>query len=288
MSDRGFLTLGINTDLDKVKYSYALALSIKQSDPSAEVCLVVDKNATDAVPKKYLHAFDYITELPFGNTAYKDGYHGANFWQMLHCSPFNETVYVDYDTIFNKVDCGLLWDTFSEHEVAIPCLARTYRNYHTNKFHSFEIEQEYNLPKLYNSLFYFKRDSKLAIDWFKMADPVFQNWRDAYSAVFKDKKPGTFNKNILANLVTHLLDVEADVAVAVDNYYDLDNKSQWMWNEDIPTDWTKMLNSWYTDDQQLIIENSIISNGIIHYRDENFLTKEIIDVIRTKANIDSK
>jgi hypothetical protein len=61
-----------------------------------------------------------------------------------------------------------------------------------------------------------------------------------------------------------------------------------MWNDDIPADWTKMLNSWYTDDQQLIVENSAISNGIVHYRDENFLTKEIIDVIRTKANIDSK
>ena len=99
MGSKGFITIGIDTDLDNVKYSYALALSIKSCDPKAEVCLVVDKNKADLVNKKYLHAFDYITELPFGNTAHKDGFHGVNFWQLLQCTPFDETIYLDYDTI---------------------------------------------------------------------------------------------------------------------------------------------------------------------------------------------
>ena len=55
MGSKGFITIGIDTDVDNVKYSYALALSIKQCDPEAEVCLVVDANKADLVNKKYLH-----------------------------------------------------------------------------------------------------------------------------------------------------------------------------------------------------------------------------------------
>jgi hypothetical protein len=288
MGSKGFITIGIDTDVDNVKYSYALALSIKGCDPKAEICLVVDKGKSNLVNKKYLHAFDYITELPFGNTAHKDGFHGANFWQLLQCTPFDETIYLDYDTILLNIDLPLLWDMLEFYDVAVPSYAKTFRGIPLNLRSLFEIESAYGLPHLFNNMFYFKRESKLAIEWFKMADAVFQNWRDVYTDMFKDKKPMSFNKNVLANAVTYLLDVEKDVAVHIFNLYDLDNRSQWFWNEDVPADWTKMLNSWYTDDNCLIIENSMISNGIIHYRDENFLTLEITDVITAKLNNSSK
>lgn len=288
MGSKGFITIGIDTDVDNVKYSYALALSVKRCDPEAEVCLVVDKDKANLVNKKYLHAFDYITELPFGNTAHKDGFHGANFWQLLQSTPFDETIYLDYDTILLDVDLQLLWDTFTSYDVAAPKYAKTFRGATLNPTNLFEIESAYNLPHLFNNMFYFKTESKLAIEWFKMADAVFQNWREVYTALFNDKKPNTFDKNVLANAVTHLLDVEKNIAVDIFNLYDLDNRSQWFWNEDIPTDWTKMLNSWYTDNNRLIIENSMISNGIIHYRDENFLTPEIIDAISAKINNSNK
>ena len=66
---KGFITLGIDTEQDKIKYSHALALSIKQSDPKSKFCLVVDKDYSDKVPTEYHEAFDFIVELPFGNTA---------------------------------------------------------------------------------------------------------------------------------------------------------------------------------------------------------------------------
>jgi hypothetical protein len=128
----------------------------------------------------------------------------------------------------------------------------------------------------------------LAIEWFKMADPVFQNWRDIYAKLLNDKKPSTFNKNILANIVTHLLDVNNEIHINLNNLYDLDLRSQWLWNDDIPINWTEMLNHWYTDDMNLIIENYGINKGIIHYRDKTFLTEDILDVIRTKINSNSR
>jgi len=286
--NRGFVTIGIDTDKDQIQYSYALALSIKLCDPKAEVCLVVDKEKSDDVPTKYHHAFDYITELPFGNTGYEDGFHGSNFWQLQYASPFEETIYLDNDILVNRVNLDTLWDTFSNYDVAVSSVAQTYRNFPMHKHNIFEIENTYELPELYNSVFYFKRDSALAIEWFKMADPVFQNWREVYKVLFKDKKPDSFNKNVLCNAVHHFLDVEKEVTCDIDNLFDLDLRSQGLWHVDIPEQWTEMLNSWYTTEGRLIIENSAIESGIIHYRDRKFLNKEVLDVIRSKAGISNQ
>jgi hypothetical protein len=273
---RGFITIGIDTDLDKVKYSYTLALSIKNSDPTAEVCLVVDKDKSDLVPKKYFDAFDYIVELPFGNTGHKDGFHGSNIWQLRFCTPFEETIYLDYDTLFVNVDVPLLWEQFQDYDIAMPAIARTYRNRIANKSISFEIENSYDLPTLYSNLIYFKYDAPLANEWFKMADPIFQNWRDVYNVQFTEKKPQTFDKTILCNLVTHYLDAAKDISVVLNNFYDMHSRSQYLWNGDISVNFTDTLNYWTTPNN-IIIENSAIRSGIIHYRDEQFISKELVN-----------
>jgi len=287
MSERGFVLLAINTDHDMLQYAYTTAMSIKMSDPEASLCIVIDKGLE--LPKAYSAVFDYVTELPFGNSAYKDGFHGMNVWQMIHASPYEETIYVDFDTIFINVDCDLLWETFSNYDIAIPGYARTYRQGLLNANQNlFEYESNYDMPKLYNSLIYFKRDSKLAIEWFKMADAVLQNWREIYTNLMSEKKPPTFSKNILCNIVTHLLDVEQEVKVNINNFYDLNITSQWLWNNDVPNEWTEVLNYWFPENRKLIIENSIISSGIVHFRDLNFINEDIINEYRTKIDISSR
>jgi len=276
---RGFVILGIDTDSDQIQYGYALALSIKICDPTAEVCLVVDKDKEDLVPKQYFHAFDYITELPFGNTGHDDGFHGSNVWQLIHCTPFDETIYLDYDTLFLNVDVDLLWEQFENYSIAMPALARTYRNTFVNKSTLFDIEANYQLPALYNQLIYFTNDDT-ALEWFKMADPVFQNWREVYNNTFNEIKPQSFDKNIICNLVTGFLDMSRDCSIVLNNFYDLHTRSQDLWNNEQSENWSEVLNSWYSDSNGLLIENSLIRSGIVHYRDEQFLTKEIINDLR--------
>lgn len=281
---RGFVTLGIDTDRDQIKYSYALALSIKTSDPTAEVCLVVDKDKSDLVPQQYYHAFDYITELPFGNTGHADGYHGSNIWQLFHCTPFDETIYVDYDTLFLNVDVDLLWEQFENYDLAFPAYARTYSNTLGNKAELFKTEANYQLPQLYSQLFYFNRDSTMVQEWFKMADPCFQNWRELYDATFTELKPPTFNKNIICNIITHNIDCTNMVGIVLNNFYDISTHSQYLWSNDVPENWTEQFNSWFDIRNGLLVENSKIQSGIVHYRDESFITKEIIDAFRDEFN----
>ena len=85
---------------------------------------------------------------------------------------------------------------------------------------------------------------------------------------------------MLCNLVTHCLDIQKETNVIINNFYDLSISSQNLWASDLSRIWTDSLNNWYTNKQEIIIENSTISNGIIHYRDENFLTKEVINELK--------
>ena len=284
---KGFLLLGIDTDEDQIKYAYTTALSIKTCDPAASICLIVDDIEKDLI-SGYENVFDYIIELPFGNTAYKDGFHGSNIWQLREASPYDETIYIDYDTLFLNTDINQLWEILDVYDIAMPDISRSFRNQPLDRRQLFEFENHYKFPMLYSNFIYFKKDSQLAIDWFKMADPVFQNWRDVYTQLMNDKKPLSFNKNVLCNIVTHLLDATNEVSVSLNNLYDLHVHSQHLWNKDIPDNWTETLNYWFPENNRLIVENSIISSGIVHYRDEIFITEEIINEYRTNIDISSR
>ena len=90
----------------------------------------------------------------------------------------------------------------------------------------------------------------------------------------------------MCNLITHFCDVSKDVDCFVGNHYDIHSDNQGVWFDEVPDNWTEMINYWVSDNGKIQIENSIISSGIIHYTDENFLTDEVIDVYRT--NITNK
>tara|TARA_B100000902_G_scaffold21661_1_gene26020 strand:+ start:19283 stop:20206 length:924 start_codon:yes stop_codon:yes gene_type:complete len=282
---RGYITLGINTGEDNVRYCYALACSILNCDPNASITLVVDKGQSGTVPSYYEHVFDYMIELPYGNSAHKDGFHGMNLWQVFHCTPYKETIYVDYDTLFVNVDTTNLWDIMSVNKaISFPKNALSYRNFHVPPDFRHTFELQYQLPRLYYNMIYFHKDSQEAMQWFKMADPIFQHWRDVYTNTFTDRKPEDFEKNILGNITTHFMDMHDEVGIYLNNHYDLHSLSHGAFPslEEVPRNWTDMLNYWVTDNQKIQIENSIISSGIIHYSDETFLTDEVIDVFRSK------
>ena len=280
---RGFVTLGINTGEDNIRYCYALACSIKACDPNASITLIVDKGQLGNVQSFYEHVFDYMIELPYGNSAHKDGFHGMNLWQVYHATPYEETIYVDYDTLFLNVDIEDLWRTMSsKNGISVPTDALAYRNFPVPRHFRFEYEIQYKLPKFFYNLMYFDKKDETVAEWFKMADPVMQNWRDVYNHVFPNKKPEYFQKNVLGNVITHFVDHTDDIGIELNNHYDLHTLSHGVFNnpDEAPSNWTDMLNYWVTTNKKIQIENSVINSGIIHYSDETFLTDEVIDVFR--------
>ena len=63
---RGYITLGINTGEDNVRYCYALACSIKLCDPNASITLVVDKGQLgngSTIPIKSPVKLDSLNEI---------------------------------------------------------------------------------------------------------------------------------------------------------------------------------------------------------------------------------
>ena len=207
-----------------------------------------------------------------------------NLWQVYHATPYEETIYVDYDTLFVNVDTDILWKVMSQNGgISVPRQALSYRNYPIQQFPRFEYEDAYKLPQYFYNLMYFDKNSDQAREWFKMADPVMQNWRDVYGHIFPNKKPDKFEKNLLGNVITHFVDASDNINVSLNNFFDLHTSSHGAFHDpdNVPKNWTDMLNYWVTDNIKIQIENSVIGNGIIHYSDETFLTEEVVDVFRT-------
>ena len=42
-----------------------------------------------------------------------------NLWQLYHCNSYEETIYVDYDTLFTHVDIDTLWDIMNNGNISI-------------------------------------------------------------------------------------------------------------------------------------------------------------------------
>ena len=129
---------------------------------------------------------------------------------------------------------------------------------------------------------YFK-NSKSASDWFKMADPFYQNWRSVYDVYFKDKKPWSFNKNVMNNLITHSMDETENVSIVLNNFYDIDVWSSNLWNEDVSEEWTGLLNNWYKDNGEIISTKEIKTTLLELINNENkskpFTDDELADLL---------
>ena len=93
---QGYLVIAQNNANDYVRQAYALALSIKATQPNINnISLVTD----DTVPEQYLSAFDKIIPIPFGDAASSSSWKVENRWKLYHASPYDETIVLDVDML---------------------------------------------------------------------------------------------------------------------------------------------------------------------------------------------
>jgi hypothetical protein len=96
---QGYIFIGVDDDgsVENITNAYALSLSLKLADPNRETCVVVE--SFHDVPKRYEDGFDYIVELPFKRT--ESNHHDVriDFWQLYYCTPFDQTMFVDTQSI---------------------------------------------------------------------------------------------------------------------------------------------------------------------------------------------
>lgn len=268
---QGYVILGVDDTKKSVNIgcAYALGVLLKKADPSREVCVIVDK-FTD-VPKKYEAALDYIVKLPYGRTDNNHHNMYLDFWQIYHCTPFDETMFIDTYS-FAVDNIASLWDISKQNDL-IFTTAKDFRGDLLNN--DFYLPQQHNdIEKVDAGIIYFTQSDKVH-EFFSMVDVVFRNWRYLYQTKISKHTPDDFDFDLMIGMSLTMLGTQA---VQFNNY----DYTDVTYHPEL-SNWLDSLNIWVTDDFKVKI-NNYRQAGIIRYKSPKFLTNEMIRKIDAICN----
>jgi hypothetical protein len=268
---KGHVFLAQNSTVDYVRQACALALSIKkQNRQHNQTCIITN----DDIPEEYKHAFDYIVPIPWTDVAKNSEWKIENRWKIIHATPFKENIVYDTDMLLlNSNDHW--WPHLAKHELLFTSTVTDYRNnIVTSDFYRKTFTAN-NLPNLYVGAFYFKKTNK-SYEFFKWLDLLTANWKDFYQKFLPTHPQKFCSMDVNAALAVKFMDCEPQVVVNntfIPSFTHMKPALQG-WNN-VPTKWTSVLSSYFSDDCQLKVGN-VQQQGLFHYVEDEFLTADIL------------
>lgn len=269
---QGYIFLGVDDPGSDTNISCAaaLSLSIKVADQTRETCVVVNKFSD--VPKKYEKAFDYIVELPFGRSDSNHHDQYIDFWQGYYCTPFDENIFVDtYSLAIDNIES--LWHVSGLTDMAIGT-ALDFRGNATRDDSHFVVQDRNDIPAFNTGICYFTKDQESS-EFFKIADPVFKNWRDIYRDRLSEFKATDFDFTLMVNITAQLTGNEYPSPTYFD-YTDLAINFLWDPESNDSGDWFESLNLWVLTDKLAVKVNNHRQSGIVRYGNPDYMTDEMI------------
>lgn len=268
MAKQGYITLASSSDKNDLTEASLLAKSIKLNDKNREVCLVTD--SYEKLPKHVESNFDYVVELPYG--VYHNEDFEVNFWQVYYCTPFDENIYLRKQSLLLHNIDGM-WENISVNDLFFPKFTVNFKDEQRDFLYYFKCHEKNNLEKYFTDIFYFKK-SESAAEFFKILDPVMQNWRSVYTNFLKENTPEFLNLNVLINIVIKMSgynqmsnDHFKYTFLSLENV-DLDD-------HDLPEDWTGYLSCWVKDRKVKINNHQL--RDLVFYNSPTFIDEEVLD-----------
>lgn len=264
---QGYIILGVDDfgQQKNITCANSLALSIKELDPDRPVCVVVNDFAD--LPQRFEKTFDYVVELPYGRS---DTFHGdinLDFWQLYNATPFEESIFVDtYSLAVEHIDS--LWNAVGDN-IAFGTAYNLRREIFKGK--RYAINEKNEIPTYDTGIIYWKR-SKVASEFFKMADPVFKGWRDIYRDVLTEDRPIDFDFGTLVNTTLHMLGEQLRPSPLF-TYTDISIRFPEPEEED-DLKFVEGINIWLTHDHTFKA-NNYRQTGFVRYGDPSVLTEEM-------------
>lgn len=265
--NNGYIISAI-TDIEK-RQATTLAYTIKSSMPDVNVTLVT--NNLQQIDKEYYEPFNEIVEFPFtvkGTTRQND-------WQLYWASPYQNTIAIDCRSILKQSQYQL-WDYLIEgYDIAFPNSVLHYNGNNIKLDNRKVYEEEYFTTNLCSGMFYWKKDTELALKYFKMADVIMQWWEDSCRKFYAEHHvPLYYNSDLTHSLIGNLIGEDltvsdSDLFTYIDMEATLANGYLGRWNN-----WTDRLSVWASNNGKIKIQNFAI-NRLLNYNDDNFLTQEI-------------
>lgn len=266
------IVVSTNKDHNYLNMAYALALSIKHTQPSGynQVALVIDdSNALEDITSPWV--FDHIIE-----------WNQETFWNgrswMDQLSPFENTICLDADMLFLRDHSDWVKSLIENVELYIPDKVYTYRNELVTSDYYRKAFVKNELPNLYSMYTFFKKDSELAKTFFALGRYIIKNPVEFSNIYLTEFKPSILGTDEAFGLSAKILGIDDIITYQAESIRIVHLKS-------MIQKWPYQLESWknyigfYLNLQgQLKIGNHFQSD-IIHYVEKTAITQEMIRML---------
>ena len=267
---QGYVVIAQNNTTDYVRQAYALALSIKATQPTINSISLV---TNDVVPEEYLSAFDKIIPIPFGDSASASEWKVENRWKLYHASPYDETIVLDVDMlVLDNIE--RVWEWVGDRNLFFTSHVTDYK-------HRIIVDKTYrkmfvenDLPNLYCGMFYFKKSDQ-TLEFFKLIEFITYNWQKMYYEIAPKQSQKFFSMDVTVSIAAKILGID-DIIVNVNSPFTFTHMKPALqgW-EPIPESCLSQLLINFTDTRELYL-NNFKQYGVFHYVEDEFLTDEII------------
>lgn len=276
---KGFVIFADNSDVDYVRQAYALALSIKLSQPEHlnNVSLITSND----VPKPYQKVFDKIVPIPWYEKS-ESRYKSEHRWKIYHASPYEETVVLDSDMLVLK-NIENFWKIFERHAVYYTSAVIDYRGNIVKSDYYRKAFTGNNLPNFYSALHYFKK-SEISKNFYTWMELISNNWELFYGKYVSNHYPGFASMDVTAALTSKILTEKNEFTSNDSTISFVHMKPMIQGWKDPVNEWMKAVGVYFDKDCNLKIGN-FNQNQIVHYVDQEFLSGSIIDKLERKVQI---
>lgn len=276
MSFGYLLVVSEHESVDYLKLAYGLSLSIKntQREGYDKVALVID-NKEKLLGLTSAWVFDHVIE--WNQETFWDG----RSW-MDQLTPFDNTVCLDVDMLFTE-DYSHWAEYFIENsELYIANKTYTYRgevitgDYYRRTF------TKNNLPNLYSLYTFFKKDSKLAEEFFELGRQIIKNPVEFSNLFLSEHKPKVVGTDEAFALAAKLLDITDVIAYPLEFPRIVHMKpmvQNWPWPADTWSDYV----GFYLNRYGKLKIGNYQQNGIVHYVEKNKIDDEMINILEEIA-----
>lgn len=268
---KGFVVLAQNSDVDYIRQAYALALSIRSTQPAiSNISLVTD----DPVPAEYLSVFDKIIPIPFGDAAKSSKWKIENRWKLYYASPYDETIVLDVDMlVLDNIE--RVWKFVKDRDLFFTSKVVDYKERTITNTTYRKMFAANDLPNLYSGLYYFKK-SDTALEFFKLLEFITYNWEKIYSTVAPKNMQNFYSFDVSAAIASKLLGIDDSITHKNSPFTFTHLKPALQGWDPVPHSCLSQLLINFTDSKELYL-NNFKQRGIVHYVEDAFLTDEIVE-----------
>ena len=258
--------------VDYLKLAYGLALSIKhtQKEGFDQVALVINhKDRLSDINSPWV--FDHVIE--WDQETFWDG----RSWMDI-LSPFENTICLDADMLFLR-DYSHWAEYFIENsELYVANKSYTYRGEEVSSSFYRKTFIKNDLPNLYSFYTFFKKDSKLAKEFFELGREIIKNPTEFSNLFLAEYRPKVVGTDEAFALSAKILDIADQISYPLDFPRVVHMKpmvQNWPWPAEC---WSDHVGFYLNKKGQLKIGN-YQQNDIVHYVEKNKIDNEMINIL---------